>query len=282
MPGRVVIYSMVLPAVVGLEAIARAQGYEPVAVIVPRLRDDADAGSRERFCDLVARAPAGLDVCVADAKSGLERMTRMYEPRLGLCIGYRWRIPPEVLAIPELGIVNGHPSVLPRHRGPYPFAWAVRERDSELGLTFHLMDDDFDTGPLLAQGLRPMPEEANFPALQPLLAELAQELLPQALARLEAGDRGDAQSDDRATYAGAFGDDYRHVDWAQPAAEIHRQVCAWSFHFEAGSAGPLAEIDGQTVRLVTTSLTDPRDGTLRMDTGDGPLWIIEAEPIVSR
>jgi hypothetical protein len=33
---------------------------------------------------------------------------------------------------------------------------------------------------------------------------------------------------------------------------------------------------------VTTSLTDPRDGTLRMDTGDGPLWIIEAEPILSR
>jgi methionyl-tRNA formyltransferase len=278
-PGRVVIYSMVLPAVVGLDAIARAEGYEPVAVIVPRLRDAADAGSRERFQELVGGAPAGLDVCVADSKASLERFTRMYEPRLGLCIGYRWKLPPEVLAIPELGIVNGHPSLLPRHRGPYPFAWAVRERDGELGMTYHLMDDDFDTGPVLAQGSRPMPDEVNFPALQPLLAELSQELLPQALARLEAGDRGDTQSQEGATYAGAFGDDYRHVDWAQPAAEIHRQVCAWSFHFEPGSPGPLAEIDGKTVRLVTTSLTDPRDGTLRVDTGDGPLWIIEAEPV---
>ena len=97
----------------------------------------------------------------------------------------------------------------------------------------------------------------------------------------EAGDRGDVQPEEAATYAGVFGDDYRHVDWAQPAAEIHRQVCAWSFDFEAGSSGPLAEIDGKTVRLVTTSLTDPRDGTLRVDTGDGPLWIIEAEPIVT-
>jgi methionyl-tRNA formyltransferase len=280
-PGRVVIYSMVLPAVLGLEAIARGDGYEPVAVIVPRLRDDADAGSRERFQDLVAGAPRGLDVCIADTKASLKPLTRLYEPRLGLCIGYRWKLPPEVLATPELGVVNGHPSILPRHRGPYPFAWAVRERDSELGMTYHLMDDDFDTGPVLAQGTRPMPEEVNFPRLQPLLAELSQELLPRALARLEAGDRGDAQSDEGATYAGAFADDYRHVDWAQPAAEIHRQVCAWSFHFEVGSSGPLAEIDGKTVRLVTTSLTDPRDGTLRMDTGDGPLWIIEAEPIVS-
>jgi methionyl-tRNA formyltransferase len=280
-PGRVVIYSMVVPAVLGLEAIARGDGYEPVAVIVPRLRDDADAGSRERFQDLVAGAPRGLDVCIADTKASLKPLTRLYEPRLGLCIGYRWKLPPEVLATPELGVVNGHPSILPRHRGPYPFAWAVRERDSELGMTYHLMDDDFDTGPVLAQGTRPMPEEVNFPRLQPLLAELSQELLPRALARLEAGDRGDAQSDEGATYAGAFADDYRHVDWAQPAVEIHRQVCAWSFHFEVGSSGPLAEIDGKTVRLVTTSLTDPRDGTLRMDTGDGPLWIIEAEPIVS-
>jgi methionyl-tRNA formyltransferase len=281
-PGRVVIYSMVLPVVVGLDAIARVEGYEPVAVIVPRLRDAADAGSRERFQELVAGAPAGLDVCVADSKASLEPLTRMYEPRLALCIGYRWKLPPEVLAIPELGTVNGHFSLLPRHRGPYPFAWAVRERDGELGMTYHLMDDDFDTGPVLSQGSRPMPEEVNFPALQPLLAELSKELLPQALARLEAGDRGDPQFQEGATYAGAFGDDYRHVDWAQPAAEIHRQVCAWSFHFEAGSPGPLAEIDGKTVRLVTTSLTDPRDGTLRMDTGDGPLWIIEAEPILSR
>jgi len=126
-----------------------------------------------------------------------------------------------------------------------------------------------------------MPEDVSFPRLQPLLAELSQELLPRALARLEAGDRGDAQTEEGASYAGAFGDDYRHVDWAQPAAEIHRQVCAWSFHFDGGSGGPLAEIDGQLVRLVTTSLTDPRDGTFRMDTGDGPLWIIEAEPIVA-
>lgn len=277
-----VIYSMVLPAVLGLEAIARAEGYEPVALIMPRLRDNPDEGSRERFHELVEGAPAGLDVCVADTKGSLERLTGAYEPRLGLCVGYRWRLPPEVLARPELGVVNGHPSLLPRHRGPYPFAWAVREGDAELGMTYHLMDEDFDTGPILAQGSRPMPDEVTFPTLQPLLAELSLELLPRALARLEAGDRGDPQPATGATYAGAFGADYRRVDWSWPAAEIHRQVCAWSFNFEPGSPGPLAELDDETVRLVTTSLTDPGDGARRVETGDGPLWIIEAEPLATR
>jgi methionyl-tRNA formyltransferase len=279
--GRVVIYSMVLPAAAGLEGIARAEGYEPVALIVPRLRNDADEGSRQRFRELVEGAPAGLDVCIADRKASLERLTRTYEPRLGLCFGYRWLLPPEVLAIPELGVVNGHPSLLPRHRGPYPFAWAVRERDTELGMTYHSMDERFDTGPILAQGSRPMPEEVTFPTLQPLLAELSLELLPRALARLEAGERGDPQSEDGATYAGPFGDDYRDVDWGRPAAEIHRQVCAWSFNFELGSPGPLAELDGETVRLVTTSLTDPGDGARRVETGDGPLWIVESHALES-
>jgi methionyl-tRNA formyltransferase len=272
---------MVLPAALGLEAIARAEGYEPVALIVPRLRENPDEGSRERFHDLVEGAPAGLDVCVADTKDSLERLTRAYEPRLGLCVGYRWRLAPEVLALPELGVVNGHPSVLPRHRGPYPFAWAVREGDTELGMTYHLMDEDFDTGPILAQGSRPMPDEVNFPTLQPLLAELSLELLPRALARLEAGDRGDPQHPTGATYAGPFGDDYRYVDWSRPAGEIHRQVCAWSFHSHPDLPGPLAEVDGRTVRLVATSLRDPRDGAPRVETGDGPLWIVEAEPIAN-
>jgi methionyl-tRNA formyltransferase len=55
-------------------------------------------------------------------------------------------------------------------------------------------------------------------------------------------------------------------------------VCAWGFHFQTDSPGPLAELDGGTVRLVATSLTDPGDGARRVDAGDGPLWIVESEP----
>ena len=72
-------------------------------------------------------------MCFAADKASLARLTRAYEPEIGLCAGYSWLIPPEVLAIPRLGVVNSHPSLLPRHRGPYPFAWAVREGDKELG-----------------------------------------------------------------------------------------------------------------------------------------------------
>ena len=114
---RAVIFSTVLPAIVGLDAAARSVGLEPVAVITPRAARNAEAEARRDA--ILTSSPEGLDVCFAADKSSLERLTRAYEPEIGLCTGYPWRLPPEVLAIPRLGVVNTHPSRLPQLRGPF-------------------------------------------------------------------------------------------------------------------------------------------------------------------
>ena len=128
---RAVIFSTVPPAVHGLVAAARSVGIEPVALLTPRAARDAEAAERRQA--LLAEAPSGLDLCFVESKASLERLTRVYEPDVGLCAGYSWLLPPEVLAIPPLGVVNSHPSLLPRHRGPFPIAWAVREGDPGSG-----------------------------------------------------------------------------------------------------------------------------------------------------
>ena len=84
-------------------------------------------------------------------KLELESLLRAYEPDVVVCWGFAWKIPPEALTVPRLGSVNLHPALLPRHRGPIPMAWALREGDTHFGLTWHRMDADFDTGPILAQ-----------------------------------------------------------------------------------------------------------------------------------
>ena len=43
--------------------------------------------------------------------------------------------------------------------------------------------------------------------------------------------------------------------------------------------GPVTDLNRRPVRLVRTSLTDPGDGAPKVETGDGPLWIVEAEPL---
>ncbi|HEU0336838.1 MAG TPA: formyltransferase family protein [Gaiellaceae bacterium] len=276
-PWRVAILSMVLPPTRGLDALVRGLGHEPVVLVTPRVGPDALPARLERHRELLADVPEGLDLCVVADRAGLVRALRAYELDLAVCAGYAWRLPPEAIAATRLGVVNGHPSLLPRHRGPFPFAWAVRLGDPELGMTFHLMDEDFDTGPILAQGSRPMPEEPSFETFQPLLAELGAELLPQAFARLEAGDRGDPQPAGGATYAGPFGDDYAEVDLSRAREEVHRQVAAWRLVF-GQPLGPFVDLDGARVRLVRTSLAEPESAAPRLEAADGPLWVLEHEP----
>jgi len=275
---RAVIYSTVLPAIVRLSAAARSVGIDPVAVITPRAARNPQAAALRDA--ILASAPEGLDLCFAADKPSLERLTRAYEPELGLCTGYPWLLPPEVLSIPRLGVVNTHPSRLPRLRGPYPFAWAIREGDDEIWLTAHLMDEQFDTGPILAQGSRPMPADTSMDGLGPTLGAIAEEVVPAALRRVLSGDRGDPQTDEGATYAAPFGEDYATLDPARPRAELERQVRAWSWMFASPVVGPVAEFGGRRLRVLAATLDDPGDADApRLDASDGPLWLTSVEPL---
>ena len=275
---RAVIYSMIPAAILGLAEAARATGLEPVAVLTPRdVRSEEDAGRR---ASVVSETPADIDVCLVADKADLVRLTAAYEPVIGLCAGYRWLLPPEVLAIPTLGVLNSHPALLPRHRGPYPFAWAIREEDAELGLTLHLMDETFDTGPVLAQGSRPMPADQRIGSLVPVLQELARELYPAALRRVLAGERGDPQRSEGVTWAGPFGDDYAELDNGKTRAELLRQVRAWQVMFDTSVLGPVATIEGRRLHVKDAELDEPDDPeTLRLDAADGPLWLTSVDQL---
>ena len=275
---RAVLYSSVVPAIENLVAAARSLGVEPMAVLTPRRIRDAQAADRRD--QILTEAPDGLDLCFVEGKASLERLTRAYEPDLGLCAGYPWLLPPEVLAIPRLGVVNTHPSVLPRHRGPYPFAWAVREGDTELGLTVHLMDERFDTGPVLAQASRPMPVDTSLDGLLPTLRALGQELVPAALRRVLDGDRGTPQAEDGMTYAPAFGEDYVELDPSRTRAELERQVSAWALMFDKTVVGPVATLGAKRYLVHEATHDDPGDPqALRLEAGDGPLWLTSVEPL---
>ncbi len=268
---------MIPAAIQGLAEAARGAGLEPVAVLTPR--EVRDAEDEARRAALVAETPDDIDVCLVVDKADLARLTAAYEPAIGLCAGYRWLLPPEVLAIPEHGVVNSPPALLPRHRGPYPFAWAIREGDAELGLTLHLMDEQFDTGPVLAQGSRPMPADHTIGSLVPVLQDLARELLPHALRRVLSGDRGDPQRTEGATWAGAFGADYVELDPGKSRAELLRQVRAWQVMFDRSVTGPVATIEGRRLHVRDASLDEPDEEALRLDAADGQLWLTSVEPL---
>jgi methionyl-tRNA formyltransferase len=274
---RVALISTVPPVAQSLTAALRELGHEPVAVITARRGEPIP--DRPTISD--ETAPAGLDVLLARDKWSMEPLLRATGPDLALCWGFPWRIPQAALDVPRLGSVNCHPALLPRHRGPIPMAWAIRAGDASYGVTWHRMDSELDTGPILAQAPVPIEDDDfDITVVGPRIGSVAIGLLPTVLARIAAGDPGDPQPTDGVTWAGHFGDDYAEVDWSQPARRIHDQVRAWAFTFGLSPVvGPVATLDGQPVRLLRTSLTDPGGDARRVECGDGPLWIVESEPL---
>jgi len=261
---RVVVLTQIVPVAAGYTEIASALGHQVAAVIVGRpFNEPAD-----EFVDAVGQA----DVVFAASKHSIGPLLRSYEADVGLCTGFPWLITKEAIGVPRLGIVNGHPTLLPKGRGPYPWAWAIRTGEPELGMTYHYMDATFDTGNILAQKAIPIGPEDTEESLLPQFQAAAADLLPEVFAKLEAGDPGSPQVGGE--YQRAFEDAYAVVDLSQPAAEVHRQVRAWSFMPERIRVGPV--LDGR--RLVRTSLV-PVEGAERIDCADGPLWIVETAAV---
>jgi methionyl-tRNA formyltransferase len=278
MAHRIVVISAVLPVADPLIAHLRELGHDPAAWLLPRRSSDRPLPPWGEVTD--QNAPAGVSVLFARDKDAVAPLLRGLEPDVVLCWGLSWKLPQEVLDVPRLGSVNHHPGLLPRHRGPSPLAWAMRDGDTEFGLTWHRMDAEFDTGPILAQATVPIEDDdTTIEIIGPKLIKAALALLPRVFERLEAGDPGDPQSSDGVTWAGVFGEDYASVDWEQPARAIHNQVRAWHLTFGLSPVeGPIAELDGERLKLLRTSLTDPGDGARAVDCGDGKIWVVESGP----
>jgi methionyl-tRNA formyltransferase len=277
---RIVFITTVAPIATAFVEVLDGLGHDPLAVVGAR-RPEGAKGPDIHGIELTdGTVPKGVDLLLPRDKRSLEPLLRTYEPDVVLCYAYPWKIPLEALEVPRFGSANHHPALLPRHRGPIPFAWTLREGDRHFGSTWHRMDAELDTGAILAQTSVPVEDtDTTILDVAPKVAAAAAGTLPQALERLVAGDPGDPQDDAAATWAGWFEEDYATVDWSWPARAVHDQVRAWALELGLSKVvGPIAVLDGEPVRLLRTSLTDPGGGAQRVECGDGPLWILESEP----
>jgi len=270
---RAVLIAQIAPAVQGLSSLLRAYGHEPVALLMAR-------EGTERYGELesvLRGAPSDMDVVFPSARDRIAPLLSVFEPDVVFCAGFPWKMPPDALAVPRLGVVNGHPSVLPKYRGPSPVSWAIRNGETEIGFTFHYMDAELDTGNVLAQASLPLGDEHSWDELTPKLVEVVGRMFPGVLERVERGDPGDPQPEGGG-YFSFFEPDYAWIDWSETADVVERQVRAWRFHSSvAGERGALTELDGETVRVLRVS-REPAD-CRAMQCADGTLWIVETEAV---
>lgn len=94
---------------------------------------------------------------------------------------------PETIKIPKIGTINLHPSLLPKYRGPNPYFQAIRHGEKETGLTFHLMDESFDTGAILQQTIIPIKNDETGESLRNKCSVYAREEVQKLLNELDNG-----------------------------------------------------------------------------------------------
>ena len=111
---------------------------------------------------------------------------RAFAPDVAVVACFTRRIPPAALAVPRLGFLNLHPSLLPAYRGPQPLFWQLRD-GAPTGATVHFMDEGLDTGDIAAQAAVPLPDGITGPEAERTLALAGLGLLRGVLDELAVG-----------------------------------------------------------------------------------------------
>lgn len=272
-------------AVPALQTLIDA-GYSPVAVYT---QPDRPAGRGRKLKPGPVKQTAqahGLPVCQPRSLRDSEAQAELaaLQPTLMVVVAYGLLLPPAVLAMPRLGCVNLHASLLPRWRGAAPVQRAIIAGDHETGISLMQMDSGLDTGPVLAVSRCPIAADDTGGSLHDRLARLGAQLLETRLeallaARLEAR----PQAAEGVSYAPRITREEARIDWSQPARQIERQVRAFN-------PWPVAfcQLGEDTLRIWQARATHPTppgppgslhagDDALTVTTGDGGLALDQVQ-----
>jgi methionyl-tRNA formyltransferase len=133
-------------------------------------------------------------------------------------------VPRNILEMTPGGILNVHPSLLPRWRGAAPIQSTLLAGDVETGVSIIRLVQALDAGPILRQERVPIAPEDDYLSLEPRLATLGARLL---LLALEEAPAGAPQDETLATYSRRIDREDARINWTQPAQQIWNQVRAY-------------------------------------------------------
>jgi methionyl-tRNA formyltransferase len=195
-------------------------------------------------------------------------------------------LPPSALALPRLGCVNIHASLLPRWRGAAPIQRAILAGDSETGVSLMQMEAGLDTGPVYVKKRIAIEAEQTGAELHDALAVLGAGMLRECLPGLLTGRLKPVPQESAAvTYAAKLEKSEAWLDWSQSAPALHRQIRAFN-------SWPVAQthLQDQVVRIWRARLgvgdtvqTEPGRviaadaGGIRVATGAGVLCVLELQ-----
>ncbi|OFW30952.1 MAG: methionyl-tRNA formyltransferase [Acidobacteria bacterium RIFCSPLOWO2_02_FULL_65_29] len=285
-PLRVVFFGTPSFAVPTLESVL-ASHHQVVAVVTqpdrPRGRGHKTSDSPVKARAVAAGVPVLQPATLADPAFRLS--LGALDADIGVVAAYGRILSEAVLAVPRLGMINVHASLLPRHRGAAPVHRAILAGDTETGVTIMRVVKALDSGPMLAAVRRPIGLDETSEEVERDLARLGAPLLVAALDELAGGTaRETPQDEGAATYARRLTKEDGLIHWQSPALRIHNQVRGlhpWP-HAHSYLHGARL-IVRRTRQLISCSVAPPGEiivasgDMLRVATAEGGLDLVELQ-----
>jgi methionyl-tRNA formyltransferase len=238
----------------------------------------------------VAAEERGIPVAMPAHPGAPEEIERLRSlgPDLIVLVAYGRILSPEVLAVPHIGAINVHFSLLPRHRGASPVQAAILAGDPMTGVTTMWMTAGIDEGPTFRSLSTPIGPDEDAGSLGARLADLGAQCLSETLARIERGETVRAKQDSsRATYAPRLASKDARLSLADDSGAFSRRVRAF-----APDPGAYLELERERLLVLAASpgisqeeTVTPgavraldRDRGLEIDLRRGSVWLRSVRP----
>jgi methionyl-tRNA formyltransferase len=220
---RVVFFGTPAFAVPAFEAL-RTSRHTVVAVVT---QPDRPSGRGQNTTDAPVKARAvlaGLPILQPASLRDPVFVSSLaaFNADLGVVAAYGKILTEAVLALPRLGMVNVHASLLPKYRGAAPVHRSIIAGERETGVTIMRVVRALDAGPMLAATRRPVAPDETSEQVERDLAQMGASLLVSTIDGMTAGTVNEIPQDDgAATYAARLTKTDGLIDWSVGARRVH-------------------------------------------------------------
>ncbi len=201
------------------------------------------------------------------------------ESNLAILLSYGTIIPSEILDSFSLGIINIHPSLLPKYRGPSPIQTTLLNGETETGVSIILLEEKMDAGPIIAQKKISISPKDNHQTLSHKLFSLGNKLLLDNLAKYIQGEiQVHPQDNGQATYCQIIKKEDGLINWDSSAKKINNQIRAfydWPGAYTYFNNKLLKIISAQVEKQQDNHQVGKvfeRENKIAIQTGDGLLY----------
>jgi methionyl-tRNA formyltransferase len=231
-----------------------AAGYEVLAVVS---HHEAATSRKQRELEIAKVAEEHhIPLLLPEKPGDIAAELKAFDAEIGVLVAYGKIVPQSVIEIFPKGIINIHPSALPKHRGPTPVESVILGGNGKTAVSVMKLVKAMDAGPVYAQRVLKLEGDETKQELAETLLEAGGELLLQVLPSVLSGE-ADAhqQHEAEATYDLLIKKEDGRIDWTKPAVQLEREVRAY-----AGWPKSTAVIGGMDI-VVTKARVHGEAGT---------------------